>query len=135
VRLAQLTNRCNDDDLEYYVREAGDILGIDAAMMRGGGGGGGGGGGSAADAAGGGGSGEEKAAERPRAAEVLAHIFAKVLEWKKMSHGPGSGGGGGGGGFGGVGGPASSQPQEGYGGGAGADDVLAEAKELDADDW
>eukprot|EP00730_Choanoeca_flexa_P020033 TRINITY_DN9794_c0_g1_i1.p2 TRINITY_DN9794_c0_g1~~TRINITY_DN9794_c0_g1_i1.p2 ORF type:complete len:428 (+),score=73.70 TRINITY_DN9794_c0_g1_i1:101-1384(+) len=28
VRLNQLTNKCNDDDLEYYVRECGDILGI-----------------------------------------------------------------------------------------------------------
>jgi intraflagellar transport protein 52 len=28
VRLAQLTNRCEDGDLEYFVREAGDILGV-----------------------------------------------------------------------------------------------------------
>jgi len=28
ARLAQLTNKCNDDDLEYYIRECGDILGI-----------------------------------------------------------------------------------------------------------
>lgn len=29
VRLAQLTNKCeNKDDLEYFVREAGDMLGI-----------------------------------------------------------------------------------------------------------
>jgi intraflagellar transport protein 52 len=28
VRLAQLTNKCEDNDLEYFVREAGDILGI-----------------------------------------------------------------------------------------------------------
>lgn len=28
VRLAQLTNKCNDDDLEYFVRECGDIFGI-----------------------------------------------------------------------------------------------------------
>jgi len=28
VRLNQLTNKCNEDDLEYFVREAGDILGI-----------------------------------------------------------------------------------------------------------
>ena len=27
IRLAQLTNKCSDDDLDYYVREAGDILG------------------------------------------------------------------------------------------------------------
>lgn len=28
VRLAQLTNKCEDSDLEYFIREAGDILGI-----------------------------------------------------------------------------------------------------------
>jgi len=28
VRLAQLTNKCNDDDLEYYMRECGEILGV-----------------------------------------------------------------------------------------------------------
>jgi intraflagellar transport protein 52 len=28
VRLAQLTNKCSDGDLDYYIREAGDILGV-----------------------------------------------------------------------------------------------------------
>lgn len=28
VRLAQCTNKCNNKDLEYFVREAGDILGV-----------------------------------------------------------------------------------------------------------
>jgi intraflagellar transport protein 52 len=28
LRLAQLTNKCNDNDLEYFVREAGEILGV-----------------------------------------------------------------------------------------------------------
>ena len=28
VRLAQLTNKCEDTDLEYFIREGGDILGI-----------------------------------------------------------------------------------------------------------
>merc|ERR1719352_1905769 len=28
VRLAQLTNKCGDGDLDYYIREAGDILGV-----------------------------------------------------------------------------------------------------------
>ena len=26
--MAQLTNKCNDEDIEYYVRECGDILGV-----------------------------------------------------------------------------------------------------------
>lgn len=28
VRLAQLTNKCNNEDLDFFVRECGDILGI-----------------------------------------------------------------------------------------------------------
>merc|ERR1711991_1164784 len=28
IRLAQLTNKCTDDDLDYLVREAGDVLGV-----------------------------------------------------------------------------------------------------------
>lgn len=28
VHLAQVTNKCKDEDLEYYVRECGDILGV-----------------------------------------------------------------------------------------------------------
>jgi intraflagellar transport protein 52 len=28
VRLAQLTNKCEDSDLDYFIREASDILGI-----------------------------------------------------------------------------------------------------------
>ena len=26
--MAQLTNKCTDDDVEYYIRECGDILGV-----------------------------------------------------------------------------------------------------------
>jgi intraflagellar transport protein 52 len=28
ARLAQITNKCTDDDLEFYVRECGEILGV-----------------------------------------------------------------------------------------------------------
>ena len=28
IKMAQLTNKCNDEDIEYYVRECGDILGV-----------------------------------------------------------------------------------------------------------
>ena len=28
MRLAQLTNKCENKDLDYFVREAGDILGV-----------------------------------------------------------------------------------------------------------
>ena len=33
LRLAQLTNKCNDDDLEYYVKESGEILGVTSQLM------------------------------------------------------------------------------------------------------
>ena len=26
--MAQLTNKCSDEDIEYYIRECGDILGV-----------------------------------------------------------------------------------------------------------
>ena len=26
--MAQLTNKCTDDDVEYYIKECGDILGV-----------------------------------------------------------------------------------------------------------
>jgi intraflagellar transport protein 52 len=32
LRLAQLTNKCQDEDLEYYVRESGEILGVHKEM-------------------------------------------------------------------------------------------------------
>ena len=33
VRLAQTTNKCTDDDLEYYVQECGEILGVGNAIQ------------------------------------------------------------------------------------------------------
>jgi intraflagellar transport protein 52 len=31
--MAQLTNKCTDDDLEYYIKECGDILGVSANIQ------------------------------------------------------------------------------------------------------
>ena len=28
IKMAQLTNKCSDEDIEYYIRECGDILGV-----------------------------------------------------------------------------------------------------------
>lgn len=28
IKMAQLTNKCSDDDVEYYIKECGDILGV-----------------------------------------------------------------------------------------------------------
>lgn len=33
-QLAQLTNKCTDDDLEYYLREAGEVLGVSEAIRQ-----------------------------------------------------------------------------------------------------
>ncbi|XP_076804651.1 intraflagellar transport protein 52 homolog [Clavelina lepadiformis] len=60
VRLAQITNKCNDDDLEYYVRECGDILGISPKLPK-----------------------EERDAKH-----ILEHVLFQVVEFKKaiMDH-------------------------------------------------
>jgi len=34
IRLAQLTNKCSEDDLDYFVREAGEILGVTGALQK-----------------------------------------------------------------------------------------------------
>lgn len=33
--MAQLTNKCTDDDVEYYIRECGDILGVSQQVQSG----------------------------------------------------------------------------------------------------
>ncbi|KAJ3103388.1 Intraflagellar transport protein 52 [Phlyctochytrium bullatum] len=55
VRMAQLTNKCNDDDLEYYIRECGEILGIN----------------------------EKLDPERSDARHILDHVFRSIVNWKK----------------------------------------------------
>lgn len=77
LRLAQLTNKCSDDDLEYYVKESADILGILPKLDP----------------------------ERSDAKHVLEFIFLKIVNFKKLNQdapvtigGPGGGGGGGAGG-------------------------------------
>ncbi|XP_032897799.1 intraflagellar transport protein 52 homolog [Amblyraja radiata] len=55
VRLAQLTNKCTDDDLEFYVRKCGDILGVSNRQ------------------------------ENKDAKEILEHIFFQVVEFKKLN--------------------------------------------------
>lgn len=57
LRLAQLTNKCSDDDLEYYVRESADILGILPKLDP----------------------------ERNDAKHILEFIFHKVVSFKKLN--------------------------------------------------
>mmetsp|Transcript_8023 Transcript_8023/g.22065 ORF Transcript_8023/g.22065 Transcript_8023/m.22065 type:complete len:444 (-) Transcript_8023:423-1754(-) len=60
VRLAHLTNKCSEDDLEYYIREAGDVLGVTGSLPP----------------------------ERRDARNVLNHIFLQIVEWKKLNQEP-----------------------------------------------
>uniref|UniRef100_A0A3B1JFG8 Intraflagellar transport 52 homolog (Chlamydomonas) n=1 Tax=Astyanax mexicanus TaxID=7994 RepID=A0A3B1JFG8_ASTMX len=57
VRLAQLSNKCTDDDLEFYVRKCGDILGINGKLDK----------------------------EKRDAKHILEHIFFQVVEFKKLN--------------------------------------------------
>jgi len=60
VRLAHLTNKCNDDDLEYFIKEAGDLLGVNAQLRP----------------------------ENRDARHVLAHMFKQIAAWKKLNAEP-----------------------------------------------
>ncbi|XP_038144960.1 intraflagellar transport protein 52 homolog [Cyprinodon tularosa] len=57
VRLAQLTNKCTDDDLEFYVRKCGEILGVTPKLDK----------------------------EQKDAKHILEHIFFQVAEFKKLN--------------------------------------------------
>lgn len=57
ARMAQLTNKCTDEDLEYYVRECGDILGVLNKLP----------------------------VESRDAKHILEHVFAQVVEFKKLN--------------------------------------------------
>ncbi|KAJ3020828.1 Intraflagellar transport protein 52 [Thoreauomyces humboldtii] len=59
VRLAQLTNKCTDDDLEYYVRECGAILGVSDRLDEG----------------------------KREAKHVLEFVFRSIVNWKKLNQG------------------------------------------------
>lgn len=60
VRLAHLANKCQDDDLEYYIKEAGELLGVKQQLRP----------------------------EQREARHVLAHIFKQVVAWKKLNAEP-----------------------------------------------
>ncbi|XP_050715155.1 intraflagellar transport protein 52 homolog [Eriocheir sinensis] len=59
-RLAQVTNKCKDEDLEYYVRECGDILGVTPKLPP-----------TARDAK-----------------HTLEYIFTQLVEFKKLNQDP-----------------------------------------------
>uniref|UniRef100_A0A671Z3X7 Intraflagellar transport 52 homolog (Chlamydomonas) n=1 Tax=Sparus aurata TaxID=8175 RepID=A0A671Z3X7_SPAAU len=57
VRLAQLTNKCTDDDLEFYVRKCGEILGVTPKLDK----------------------------DQRDAKHIMEHIFFQVVEFKKLN--------------------------------------------------
>jgi intraflagellar transport protein 52 len=57
LRLAQLTNKCGDDDLEYYIKESGEILGVTGQLKD-----------------------DQKSAKH-----VLSFIFQKLVDFKKLN--------------------------------------------------
>ncbi|CAH3162276.1 unnamed protein product [Porites evermanni] len=59
-RLAQITNKCTEDDLEYYVRECGDILGVCSKLP----------------------------SDCRDAKHILDYIFHQVVEFKKLNQEP-----------------------------------------------
>ena len=56
IQLSQLTNKCSDKDLDYYVKESGQILGVS----------------------------QELPAKEQGAKNILEFIFKKLVEYKKM---------------------------------------------------
>jgi len=60
VRIAQITNKCSDDDLEYYVRECGEILNVTHNLPQ----------------------------ENRTAKHILEHVFTQIVEFKKLNQEP-----------------------------------------------
>eukprot|EP00003_Mantamonas_plastica_P003542 TRINITY_DN1279_c0_g1_i1.p1 TRINITY_DN1279_c0_g1~~TRINITY_DN1279_c0_g1_i1.p1 ORF type:complete len:135 (+),score=59.05 TRINITY_DN1279_c0_g1_i1:231-635(+) len=56
VRLAQVTNKCDDGDLEYYIRECGDILGVTDVLDDG----------------------------KKDARHILEYVLKQLVDWKKL---------------------------------------------------
>ncbi len=57
LRLAQLTNKCTDNDLEYYIKESGEIMGITRELRE---------------------------DQRGDARYVLEYVFRRILSYKKL---------------------------------------------------
>eukprot|EP00662_Eupelagonemidae_sp_cell21_P015936 gene15936-46183_t len=60
-RLAILTNKCTDSDLEYYITEAADIMGVSRRL-------------------------HSQNGEMPTAKVVLEYIFKQIVQFKKLNH-------------------------------------------------
>lgn len=70
LRLAQLTNKCTDEDLEYFVKEAGEILGVSEAIR--------------ADMPLGSIAPEDRSVVPISGKKILEHILTKLVAYKKI---------------------------------------------------
>lgn len=57
ARLAQITNKCTEEDLEFCVRKCGDILGVTSKLPK----------------------------DQQDAKHILEHVFFQVVEFKKLN--------------------------------------------------
>ncbi|CAI8043421.1 Intraflagellar transport protein 52 homolog [Geodia barretti] len=57
TRIAQITNKCSDEDLEYYVRQCGDIMGVSSRLP----------------------------SDKRTAKHILEHVLTQVAEFKKST--------------------------------------------------
>lgn len=58
VRLAQITNKCNNEDLDYFVKECGDILGV-----------------------------SDKVGNKSNAKAIIRHVLEQLVNFKKLNQG------------------------------------------------
>lgn len=58
MRLAQITNKCTNEDLDYFVKECGDILGV-----------------------------SDKVANKSNAKAIIKHVLEQLVNFKKLNQG------------------------------------------------
>lgn len=58
VRLAQITNKCTNEDLDYFVKECGDILGV-----------------------------SDKVTNKSNAKAIIKHVLEQLVNFKKLNQG------------------------------------------------
>ena len=58
VRLAQITNKCNNEDLDYFVKECGDILGV-----------------------------SDKVPNKSNAKSIIRYVLEQLVNFKKLNQG------------------------------------------------
>ena len=87
ARLAQLTNKCNDEDLDYYIRECGNILGVSNRLQ-------------STNTSSSSNTNKPSSytnnnnnknnnnSSNPTAMEILEHVFRNIVNYKKLNQEP-----------------------------------------------